>query len=220
MAWKDRILDLIFPPRCPFCGALLDSSTGDPCPKCRNSAVWLSGGQAVVPGTQFARCVSAAWYTGKLRESFLLFKFKNHPQYAKAYGKMLAEAIRTYLPGSFDLITWVPVSKDTLKNRGYDQARLLAEEAARCLNRQAISLLKKTKQNKTQSSLEGRTARLKNAANVYSVPDAETVKGKRILVIDDILTTGATLEEAARTLRNAGATQVVAATLCRTPPKA
>lgn len=216
MALLDRILDLVFPPKCKFCGALVDRSSLDPCPKCPPD-LWLEGPQAVVPGVNFARCVCAARYTGALREEVKRFKFRNQPGHAKAYGPMLAKTIRFYLPGAYDLITWVPVSPETLETRGYDQARLLAEETAKALNTEALPLLAKVKNNKSQSSLEGANQRRKNVKGVYAVPDPTLLAGKRVLAIDDILTTGATLEEAARTLRQAGAAQVVAAAFCRTP---
>ncbi len=219
MALTNLLLNLIFPPRCPFCNSPVDRAPSAPCPKCRQADFWLEGAQVVTPGTAFLRCVCAGWYRGALRESMRRFKFQDHPDYAKAYGPVLARIIRDYLPGSYDLITWVPVSPATLKERGYDQARLLAEETAKALSTQAVPLLAKTGKNKAQSSLAQGSQRWKNVAGVYSVPDPAAVAGQRILLIDDILTTGATLEEAARTLRRAGATQVVAAAFCRTPRK-
>ena len=132
---------------------------------------------------------------------------------------MLAKQIRFFLPGAYDCITWVPVSEGTLKKRGYDQARLLAEETAKALGTQAVPLLVKTKNTPAQSSLTDGRKRESNVAGVYAVPDPSLVKGQRVLVIDDIRTTGATLEEASRTLRRAGASQIVAAAFCRTPRK-
>ena len=219
MALTNLLLNLICPPRCPFCNSPVDRALSAPCPKCRQADFWLEEAQVVTPGTAFLRCVCAGWYRGALRESMRRFKFQGHPDYAKAYGPVLARIIRDYLPGSYDLITWVPVSPATLKERGYDQARLLAEETAKALSTQAVSLLAKMGKNKAQSSLAQGSQRWKNVAGVYSVPDPAAVAGQRILLIDDILTTGATLEEAARTLRRAGATQVVAAAFCRTPRK-
>ena len=217
MAIWDSILDILFPPRCKFCGSLLDKSSLDPCRKCEKADFWLTPVQAVVPGTEYSRCVCAAWYREPLRTEVSRFKFQNHPDHAKAYGPVLAKQIRFFLPGAYDCITWVPVSEGTLKKRGYDQARLLAEETAKALGTQAVSLLKKTKDTPAQSSLADGRKRDKNVAGVYAVPDPSLVKGQRVLIIDDIRTTGATLEEAARTLRKAGASQVVAAAFCRTP---
>jgi ComF family protein len=217
MAIWDSILDILFPPRCKFCGALLDKSSLDPCRKCENADFWLTPAQAVAPGTEYSRCVCAVWYQEPLRTEISRFKFQNHPDHAKAYGPVLAKQIRFFLPGAYDCITWVPVSEGTLKKRGYDQARLLAEETAKALGTQAVPLLEKVRNNPAQSSLTDGRKRESNVAGVYAVPDPSLVKGQRVLVIDDIRTTGATLEEAARTLRKAGASQILAAAFCRTP---
>ena len=219
MAIWDSVLDILFPPRCKFCGALLDKSSLDPCRKCEKADFWLTPAQAVAPGTEVSRCVCAVWYQDPLRTEISRFKFQNHPDHAKAYGPVLAKQIRFFLPGAYDCITWVPVSEGTLKKRGYDQARLLAEETAKALGTQAVPLLVKTKNTPAQSSLTDGRKRESNVAGVYAVPDPNLVKGQRVLVIDDIRTTGANLEEAARTLRKAGASQIRAAACCRTPRK-
>ena len=219
MAIWDSILDILFPPRCKFCGALLDKSSLDPCRKCEKADFWLTPAQAVAPGTEVSRCVCAVWYQDPLRTEISRFKFQNHPDHAKAYGPVLAKQIRFFLPGAYDCITWVPVSEGTLKKRGYDQAQLLAEETAKALGAQAVPLLEKIKNTPAQSSLTDGRKRESNVAGVYKVPDPKLVKGQRVLVIDDIRTTGATLEEAARTLRKAGASQILAAAFCRTPRK-
>ncbi len=217
MSLKDTLLDLLFPPKCPICGRSTDGDKDAPCPQCRQADFWISGPQAVFPGHAFVRCVCAGWYRGALKESMTRFKFQGRHRYALAYGPILAEAIRTYLPGSYEVITWTPVSAARRRERGYDQAQLLAQATAEALGKQAVPLLTKIKDTKAQSSLTDGRLRKSNVAGVYSVPRPEEVAGKKILLIDDILTTGATLEEAARTLRAAGATQVVAAAFCRTP---
>lgn len=217
MSIASFFLDLIYPPKCKFCGASLERESWEPCPKCQKAPFWLEGAQGVFDGKHFLRCVCAGWYQGALRDQVLAFKFSDHPQYARAYGPVLARQVRLFLPGTYDVITWVPVSRQTLKKRGYDQARLLAEETARALGRKAVPLLEKTRATPAQSSLESAARRRKNVKGVYAVPRPEQVTGQRVLLIDDILTTGSTLEEAARTLRAAGAAQVVAAAFCRTP---
>lgn len=219
MSLIQTLLNLLYPPKCPFCGKAGANTAGGPCSHCQNADFWLEGAQAVVSGESFARCACTVWYQMPVRNAVLQFKFSGRKGYAKAYGTVLAKTIRTYLPGSYDRISWVPVSPDTLKRRGYDQAQLLAQEAAKALGQTALPLLEKTGKNQPQSSLAHGNQRQANVAGVYTVPHSVEVAGQRVLLIDDILTTGATLNEAARTLRQAGATQVVAATLCRTPHK-
>ncbi len=219
MSLIQTLLNLLYPPKCPFCGKTGAATDGGPCSHCQNAAFWLEGAQAVVSGESFARCACAVWYQMPVRNAVLQFKFSGRKGYAKAYGAVLAKTIRTYLPGSYDLISWVPVSPETLKRRGYDQAQLLAQEAAKALGETALPLLEKTGKNQPQSSLAHGSQRQANVAGVYTAPHPAEVAGQRVLLIDDILTTGATLNEAARTLQQAGAAQVVAATLCRTPYK-
>ena len=148
MKLSSLLLDLLYPPRCPFCGKPGAKGAEGPCPHCQTAPFWLEGRQAVVPGKDFVRCACATWYQAPFREEVLRFKFSNQPHRAKAYGAVLAQTIRTYLPGTFDCITWVPVSPDTLKKRGYDQAQLLAQEAANVLGKPVLPLLEKTGKNR------------------------------------------------------------------------
>ncbi len=216
MSLRSLLLDLFFPPKCPICGQPGPADT--PCPRCRQADFWLPPEQAVFPGRDFRCCVCAGWYRDDLRASLLRYKFSGRRGYAKAYGPLLAEAIRPHLTGHYDLISWVPVSRQTLKKRGYDQAQLLAQETARALGTTAVPLLVKQVNNRPQSSLTDGRQRQDNVVGVYApAPPADQTAGRRVLLIDDVLTTGATLNEAARTLRQAGAAEVVAAALCRTP---
>jgi ComF family protein len=218
MGLSNRFLNLLFPPKCPLCGEVMDQGPqGEFCRSCREDTFWLSPAEACRTGTSFCRCVCVGWYEGRLKESVRRFKFQNRPNYAAVYGPLLAQTISQHLAGDYDLLSWVPVSPATLKTRGYDQAQLLAEETGKALGQAPVSTLDKTGQNVPQSSLESSGQRWRNVMGVYAVPRPADIAGKRILLIDDILTTGATLEEASRTLLAAGASQVNAAALCRTP---
>ena len=213
------LLDLLYPPKCPFCGRAGRSENGKGCSQCREAAFWLPLEDRVVSGENFARCVCVGRYEDPLRLSVRRFKFQGRREYAGEYGAAMADAARLFLPGAYEVITWMPVSEKRLKERGYDQARLLAEAMAERLRKPALPLLEKVRDNPAQSSLKDGRDRKRNVAGAYRVPDLEPVAGRRILLVDDILTTGATLEEGARTLRAAGARQVVAAVLCHTPEK-
>ena len=99
------------------------------------------------------------------------------------------------------------------QERGYDQSYLLARETCRHWSVAPETLLQKTKDNVAQSSLSSREERQKNVVGAYTAVNEDKIKGQRILLIDDILTTSATLREAARVLREAGAERVICATL-------
>lgn len=217
------LLDLIFPARCVYCDALLPQVDYFACPNCMVSLPWLSGKAALRGGTNFTRCVSAASYEAALRAAFLQYKFFNQRHLAKTFAIPLAQVIASHFSGAYDLITWVPVSKERLKTRGYDQARLLAEAVAAALGQKTLPLLAHPHQNPAQSSLDSAAARLVNVKGCFAATDPARTQGLRILLIDDLITTGATLEEASSVLRAAGAKEVLCATFCQaqapSPPK-
>ena len=134
---------------------------------------------------------------------------------------ILLEQIRTLdkrrLRERMDGVTWAPLSRGRLRERGYDQARLLAESACRLWETKPLPLLRKTVHNPAQSGLKEAAARRANVLGVYEAVDPERISGHRILLVDDICTTGATLAECARVLREAGAADVVCAAAALTP---
>ena len=113
------------------------------------------------------------------------------------------------------MVTWVPVSQKRRRKRGYDQAELLARSICRCWGTDPVRLLKKVLDNPAQSGLSDKSARRANVLGVYDAVNQDKLKGRRILLVDDICTTGATLEECARVLRDAGAEEVAAVTVAR-----
>ena len=205
------LLDLIYPPKCVVCHKLLESSREPVCPHCMDNLPEHDGAD---PHVRFAeRCTATFFYEEKLRDSFLRYKFGGRDWYAKQYGKWMAVTIRDKLTGKYDIMTWVPVSRQRKKERGYDQAELLCRSAARELGMEPVRTLEKLTDNRAQSTLNDASERMANAAGAYDPYQAERFAGKRVLLIDDIVTTGATLSECARVLRMAGAEQVVCAAL-------
>ncbi|MCF0121107.1 MAG: ComF family protein [Oscillospiraceae bacterium] len=209
------LLDVLFPPKCVFCGKCLKKGETSVCSACVSETELLRGSEARQQGEYFDVCVSPLKYDGNVRKSILRYKFKGATNYADYYGALLADCIREQLAGQYDLISWVPLSVDRKKSRGYDQAMLLACAAALTLEDVAVDTLEKRKNVTAQSTMGDREQRKANISGAYSVPDPELIAGKRILLIDDIITTGATLSECARTLLLAGADSVVCAALAR-----
>lgn len=212
----EKFLNLAVPLRCPFCGRSIKGEDEAPCPDCRTLPQWLRTSESVFPGTNYTRCICVGQFEGPLRDSVHRYKFSNQSSYAGVYGRLLANRLRQ-AGVTADIVTWVPVSGKRRKERGYDQAELLAAETARRLELPAERLLKKSRGNGRQSEIETRADRYANVRGVYEVPQPEKAVGQRVLLIDDILTSGATLEEAAGALREAGAAEVTAAAFCRTP---
>jgi ComF family protein len=118
------------------------------------------------------------------------------------------------LDGNWELVTWAPLSKKRLRKRGYDQAKLLAEQVSKALQIPLVSTLEKMRDTKAQSTL-GAEQRRENVKNVYRLAKGCSVTGKRILLVDDILTTGSTLSACAKVLLEGGAERVDCAALAR-----
>ena len=152
---------------------------------------------------------------GPGRKGLLRFKFQGGSAAADPLGALIVQCAAEHLSGEFDTLSWVPVSRRRLRERGYDQAQLLAQAAGRVWGVRPERLLEKVRDNPAQSGLEGAEARQENVRNVYQALPAAA--GKRILLIDDICTTGATLSECARVLTQAGAVSVVCAAAALTP---
>ena len=133
--------------------------------------------------------------------------------YYRIYAELMAACVREH-GLTADLVTWVPLSRNRLRRRGYDQARLLAEEVAGRLALPCEQTLEKIRNNPAQSGTSGAEERQKNVIGVYRA--VTSFAGEHVLLVDDIVTTGATLSEAAKELLNAGAEQVSGLTLART----
>ena len=201
-----RFLSWLFPPKCVLCGKLLKQEETDLCRHCRVDAPAYGEGKRKL---QFLDSFTAVWYyEGSVRRSLLRFKFYNARSYAGAYGRFLAMKLLQQYPEGIDVLTWVPVSSIRKFRRGYDQVELLAVSVGRELGISPVPLLKKIRNNRQQSRIKGQAERRANVLGAYRIVNEEAIRGKRILLLDDILTTGATAGEAARVLLTAGAKEV------------
>ncbi|MBR1496489.1 MAG: ComF family protein [Oscillospiraceae bacterium] len=208
------LLDLLYPPRCAFCHKLTEDRSAF-CSRCRASLPYTRGG-GEKHGNFFSVCWSPLYYEKDVRASLHRYKFGQATGYAAVYAPLVAECIRERLDGEYDLISWVPLSRKRLRERGYDQSRLLAEAVAPLLGGEAVSTLEKPRNTPKQSTMGAAEQRRANIAGAYRVSEPERLAGRRVLLLDDIVTTGATLSECAGTLLSAGAAGVVCATVART----
>lgn len=200
------IYGLLFPPKCVLCGDLLRNGEQDLCKECRSEAHLFPNGKRKL---QFLDSFAAVWYyEGSIRRSMLRFKFYGRRSHGVSYGRLLAMELAKEFPDGFDVLTWIPVSRGRRLRRGYDQVELIAKAAAKELGMEATPTLKKIRSNPPQSRITGEAQRRANVLGVYRVRQDADVRGKTVVLLDDILTTGATMGEAARILRTAGAEQV------------
>jgi len=214
MGFFASLLDLLFPPKCVFCVKVLHEKSDQWCDKCVESLPFtLNSGRQ--DGAYYDFCISPLYYKAAVRRSILRYKFRGASGYAGVYGKILAECIQENPDIGYDLISWVPLSDKRKHERGYDQAMLLSLATALELGEVAVETLRKTRNVQAQSELGGAAERRENISGVYEAADPELIEGKCVLLIDDIVTTGSTLEECADALLSAGAARVVCAALAR-----
>ena len=200
-----RILALLYPPKCVLCAGLLAKKETDLCTACRLNTPAYPGSRHKLP--HLAKWDALWYYEGTVRRSILRYKFYGRRSYSQSYGRLLAmKLVREN--NSFDILTWIPVSRLRRWKRGYDQVELLALAAGRELGISAQRTLMKIRNNPPQTQQRNAAGRRANVLGAYCCPEPEAVRGKRILLIDDILTTGSTAGECARVLLTAGAKEV------------
>lgn len=200
------LMELLFPPKCVLCRKLLKDGEMDLCGACRVDGPEYPNRKIKLP---FLDSFAAVWYyEGNVRGSLLRYKFHNARVYSVSYGRILAMKLLREYPESFDILTWVPVSRLRRLRRGYDQVELLAKAVGAELGLPPVPTLKKIRNNRPQSRMKDPAARKANVLGAYRVLETADVTGKRVVLLDDILTTGATAGECARMLRMAGAREV------------
>ncbi|HTE48984.1 MAG TPA: phosphoribosyltransferase family protein [Candidatus Paceibacterota bacterium] len=217
MKFLNTILDIVFPAKCVSCG----QSGADLCIKClsdfptaeRETAKWI------FPLFDYRH--------PPLKRALWLFKYKNKKSLARffakiIYDKILEELSELSLMENFNHAVLIPIPLSNLRyrERGYNQAELICKELIRInkLRHGADLILEnniliKPKETKHQAHIENKTKRLKNITGSFSVKNCETLKGRNIILIDDIITTGATLTEAKKILKLSGARKVIAFTV-------
>lgn len=210
----DLIAHLLYPWKCVFCESVLKDT--DICRECEEKLPYTVGDSAMQKFPFIDKCVSPLYYKDKVRASVHRYKFGGCSAYSRRYAALMSVCVENNLDcRSIDVISWIPLSKKRLRQRGYDQARLLAEEIAAKTGLPCRQLLQKVKNNSAQSLTRDAKQRHENVAGVYALDDGADVSGLRILLVDDVVTTGATMSEAARILRKAGAKSVFGVTLAR-----
>ena len=219
MGLGEKLLDWLFPPRCAFCGRIMEAAGDGICPACRRD---LPRTNSTTRKADFLAGVSAPlFYEGVVRDALLHYKFRSASARGWVFGRLIAEDLRARDALRFDLISWVPLSRKRKRSRGYDQAEILARAVAKTLGREEpVPVLVKTRNVRPQSGLRTAAERRANISGCYKILDPNRVRGKRILLLDDIFTTGATMSECARVLMLAGAESVRGAALaCRREDK-
>jgi ComF family protein len=233
------LYSLLFPGNCRICEEALEGWTRVPvCARCleglrplvaragfcsccgapREAAMPELCGRCAAGEYEFDQARSFGAYDGALREVLHLFKYRGMRPLARPLGARLAEALAgEWQAADFDAIVAVPLARARLRARGYNQAELLARELSRAVRMPCLSgACRRVRATPPQTGLT-RAQRLENLRGAFAPgPRAAALEGRRLLLIDDVFTTGATLSVCAQALRRAGARRVSALTVART----
>lgn len=205
------LLDLLYPPKCMLCHRVMESSDVPICSGCGYDLPEYDGAPRKVQ--YFEKAVAPFYYEGHIRDAVLRFKFHGMQSYAQQFAKWMTIPVRAELEGKYDLISWVPCSVRRRRVRGFDQAELLARHLAKELGVPCGPVLKKVRNTLKQSQMPNAARRRGNVLGAYRALRPEAICGKRILLVDDVLTTGATLSECGKVLRIAGSGDPVCAVI-------
>ncbi len=213
MSFRDFISKYIFPPKCVFCRRVMDKD--GVCDKCKAILPYRSAKQSNEPIMFVDGVYSYFHYEADVRNALIRYKFGGLSKYSVDFAVYLEECIRECLDEQYDIISWVPLSRRRLRSRGYDQAHLLADETAKRIGTQAVRTLVKIRDTAPQSRQPDISKRMANILGAYDTASFNP-SGKRIILIDDILTSGSTVSECARILKTAGAEKVYIVTVAKT----
>ena len=209
------LLDLLYPPKCPFCGRLLEADETGMCGRCQRSLPWTWEGELAKPVDGCRVCLAPLWYRDGVPDGVRRYKFHHGRLHAALFGSLMAQCLSDRWEEPVHLVTWVPLSARGLKRRGYDQARLLAGEVAARLSLPLRPTLVKVRETKTQSRIDEPALRRANVEGAYETLPDLSLHGETVVLVDDVVTSGATLAQCALRLREAGAGRIVALTLAR-----
>ena len=203
--------DILFPRRCPFCDAVLGFS--GPCAVCGPALACIRRPlrQPVPKQGHALEHLDAAYapyfYEPPVRDAVLRLKFENRTDLARPLALLQAEALKAAgCLGDVDALVPVPSGRGERRSRGYDVPLMLARALGRELGLPVMQALCKIRETPRQMALSGGERR-KNLKHAFSARPDALLEGKRILLVDDVLTTGSTLNECAKALRAAGAAE-------------
>lgn len=223
-----KILQQLYPPNftCDVCG--IETFGANICPDCMKTITLNDKATCPICGRVtvrseicidckahmplFKRAVSPLVYEGGTVKLIYKFKYGDCEYLKDSFADLMVKKL-TLLP-DFDFITFVPMTEKAQEKRGYNQSELLAravsERISKPLNAKAVIKVKDTAEQKGLSRRE----RAKNLAGCFKITGRSAFKGKRVLLIDDVLTTGATVDEICRKMLWAGASAIFVATVC------
>jgi len=213
----DKILDLIYPPVCGICGKLDENSL---CKKCEinlnSQAKFEIDDYTGEKDVFYDEHLYIFPYESIIRKVILKYKFNDSSYLYKTFVNFLiknsnfVENLKTY-----DIMIAIPISKERKKSRGYNQSELIARSLSKTINvKMVVNCLGKI-QNTVPQSVLNKEERKKNIKNAYKIYEKSQIIDRKVLIVDDIFTTGSTANECSKVLKEAGAKKVGVFTIAK-----
>lgn len=219
----DSILSLIYPRRCISCNEILSIGQEWLCDKCApgfektehrrckicGRIVYHNGNCRTCNSNKlyFDNGYSVFEYKGNVRNGIRNFKYKGLYSYGRYFGKIMSDYAKCNMDIKFDYVTAVPLHRKRLSDRGYNQSKILAKFVAKSINVEYKDLLIRKVNTIPLNSL-GRKERMENIKGAFAINPNVSVENKYILIIDDIYTTGSTINECCKVLKKNHAAMV------------
>lgn len=210
----NKLIELFYPKVCGICDKI---SSNDICPKCMKTLNEIKQCKKhIYLQKSYTTHMYIFKYNDIVRKNIIKYKFRDQAYRYRSFVKFIAKdkKICGFLK-KYDIIIPVPISKIRKRQRGYNQSELIILELGKKVNIQVVTnILYKIRNTKQQSKLN-KEQRKNNLKNAYKVKNSENIKNKKVLIFDDIYTTGGTVEECAKVLKVAGAYEIGVLTLAK-----
>jgi ComF family protein len=223
---SEEIINIVYPPTCPICGKILKLSNNQVCEDCKKKIKYMKeptckkcGKQLIAEEQEycydcsrkehlFTRGITLWLYDTHVKKSIYNFKYNNKREYAKTYAnEIIKQHHRQILNWDADGIVPIPLHKSKMKSRGFNQAEVLALALSKQLGIPMYhNLVKRIKKTLPQKALNDKQ-RINNLKNAFKIRKFD-VKLKKVILIDDIYTTGITINSVTEVLKNAGVTEI------------
>lgn len=211
VSFFEKLIRLLFPAKCMVCNTvLMEDARSYLCNTCKTDLERYGGGFRKSDGLSYIDGIFAAFrYHGGIETAIQAFKYKNHPRLSETISMLLCEELEKHggVPEA-DYIIPVPMHPGKKRRRGYNQSELIAGHLGEYLNMEVrTDIIRKIRHTRPQSRLK-RLDRLRNLKGAFSAVPGTNVEGKDIILVDDVLTTGTTMNTCAKILREKGAVHI------------
>lgn len=223
---KNILLDIIFPSICLNCRKELINENGSVCNNCidsikTNNSTFCPVCRARLPNNQkichqkvtFILAAAGEYGESTLQNIIKLFKYQGIENLAPVLGKIIIKYLNSLNPKISILnsvIIPIPLHKNRERQRGFNQSKLLAKYISDYFNLPLVEGIERTKKTKPQAQIKNKEERLKNISDCFKIKNPESIKGKNIILVDDVFTTGDTINEAVKILKENDAKNIIA----------